>query len=868
MSASSSNTTSSGPNRFRGDAASFSPSQTSPSMIHQQYQQHIYPDYLYGSPSMVPNQYYPYMPYMIHPSSPYAEFNPYGQAYQAYPVQIPQYPGQPYPVIPGGVGANGMNMAAMNMNMNMNMNMGMGMGMGMMNRPKSAHARSKNHHHSSGSVGYNTSNGSKESISNDLSASSSTDNFKQTPSSAKRHSDTKGGLSDEAKQPESNRQNTSVEKQGSKSDVKVSTEQGSKVNEALHFPLYFNSNLDSFINAQKTSIKRRTEKVNEKKERLAKALTNRGVENQSLIINRVDGVKIIDHNESNAIESVENDSYNKYLQSARSSSNAREADKIAFAANGNIDDNKASGKPSNWASILQNTLATAPRKPKAPSKSGGSVSHSKSPSISTQAVSPQQPPSVENADMSTATFPLGVLLLNMMFDKKFSLKSSRTNTPVYKIKKRGLTNTGNICYMNAILQILLYCEPFNKMLKLIETKTVGNLGNKSSTPLLDLVIKFFNEFSSSQRNSNASNKAFAVENFYLSLIANEKFQHLKWGQQEDAEEFLGYLLDGLHEEFVNATKSLTTPQVDGLIQNFQKMHDGNDDYTVHEFKANVKNTMKILKKYAEPANEREDAESDNDGWAEVGSNNRKVSAKRTVEIEPSPITNIFGGQFRSVLQIPKSKESESITLDPYQCIQLDISDPAIGTIEEAFKHMNEPEKIPYKSANKEVIAKKQTFIDQLPNALVIHLKRFSYQQGTRDGSDAGDDSAQPRSNGGIGGIEKLRKKITYSHTLTIPNEVLSPITQKQSANGYHYKLFGVVYHHGIGAEGGHYTCDVLRKSSLHDSQEESNDKKIDNEWIRIDDTQVESIDKNEVLDSGSEESSKNAYILFYQKILI
>lgn len=861
MSASSSNTTSSGPNRFRGDAASFSPSQTSPSMIHQQYQQHIYPDYLYGSPLMAPNQYYPYMPYMIHPSAPYAEFNPYGQAYQAYPLQIPQYPGHPYPVIPGGVGANGMNMAAMNMNMSM------GMGMGVMNRPKLAHARSKNHHHSSGSVGYNNSNGSKESLSNDISASSSTDNFKQPPPFTKRHSDTKGGSYDEAKQSEPHRQSTPTRKLGTKLDTEASTEQGSKVNEALHFPLYFNLNLDSFIHAQKTLLKKRREKENDKKERLVKALTDRGVENQGLIINRVDGVKIIDYNESNVIESVENDSYNKYLQSARNSSSSREGDKTAFASNGNIDDNKASGKPSNWAAILQNTPATLPRKPKAPSKSGNSVGHSKSPSISTQSPLPQELTLAENSDTSAATFPLGVLVLNIMFDKKFSLTSARTNIPVYKIKKRGLTNTGNICYMNAILQVLLYCEPFNKMLKLVETKTVGNLGNKSSTPLLDLVVKFFKEFSSLQRNSNGIIKPFAVENFYLSLIANEKFQHLKWGQQEDAEEFLGYLLDGLHEEFVNATRMLTTPQVDGLIQNFQKMHEGSDDYNVREFKANVKNTIKILKKYSEPANEGEDAESENDGWAEVGSNNRKVSAKRTVEIEPSPITSIFGGQFRSVLQIPKSKESESITLDPYQCIQLDISDPSIGTIEEAFKHMNETEKIPYKTANKEVIAKKQTFIDQLPNVLVIHLKRFSYQQVARDGSHA-DDSAQNRSTGGLGGIEKLRKKITYSHTLTIPNEVLSPITQKQSVNGHHYKLFGVVYHHGVGAEGGHYTCDVLRKSSLHDSQEESNDKKIDNEWIRIDDTQVESIDKNEVLDSGSEESSKNAYILFYQKILI
>lgn len=523
----------------------------------------------------------------------------------------------------------------------------------------------------------------------------------------------------------------------------------------------------------------------------------------------------------------------------------------------------------NWADMLQKKAAAAAVAAK---KTEKSVASSPAASATNAPASKQSVSEVPTSEPSS--FPLGITLLKLMFDSSYSPFAH--DSPIFKIKPRGLTNTGNICYMNAVLQVLLYCEPFNRLFKVIELKTIGSLSTKSGTPLMDTTINFFKEFATKQQQPGP--KALSPEKFYFQLIKLPKFSHLKWGQQEDAEEFLGYFLDGLHEEFALALKSLLPEQIEDLCKT----------ESTPNFKLNVKSTMKIINKTAgEEKNDNEDSDSDSSSWNEVAGGGKKaVAAKRTVEIEPTPISSLFVGQFRSVLTIPKSKESQLITLDPFQCIQLDISDSRINTIEDAFKIFNELEDIPYKtSTSSQVIAKKQTFIDAFPNVLVIHLKRFLYAAGkanenefndnvnhnideinndSNDNEDDKDNSTNSNSNE-LGSVGKLRKKVKYTHTFTIPNECISPAVKKQQPNiSKSYRLIGVVYHHGNSTDAGHYTCDVLRRSSVFDEEDELIGKKFDNEWIRIDDTQVQQVDKLDVL--NGEEGSKTAYILMYQKI--
>ena len=89
---------------------------------------------------------------------------------------------------------------------------------------------------------------------------------------------------------------------------------------------------------------------------------------------------------------------------------------------------------------------------------------------------------------------------------------------------------------------------------------------------------------------------------------------------------------------------------------------------------------------------------------------------------------------------------------------------------------------------KEIEASRSLYLDELPSVLILHLKRFIY-----------DDS----------GSQKLLKNIDFPVDLEIPKEILS----SNSRNKYHpkqrsFKLFAVVYHNGKEATLGHYVTDV------------------------------------------------------------
>jgi ubiquitin carboxyl-terminal hydrolase 10 len=160
--------------------------------------------------------------------------------------------------------------------------------------------------------------------------------------------------------------------------------------------------------------------------------------------------------------------------------------------------------------------------------------------------------------------------------------------------------------------------------------------------------------------------------------------------------------------------------------------------------------------------------SPDEGWLEVGKK-QKTHVVRSTENRESAITRIFGGTLRSVLHTPGSKDS--VTLEPYQPLQLDIQSPAVLSISDALKNISEPEIVPgvWSAARKtNVDATKQVYIDSFPPVLILHLKRFVYDPMEQN-------------------VVKRFKPVGYGIDLSVPQEVVAPGKRGVVVK---YRLFG------------------------------------------------------------------------------
>ncbi|KAJ3205221.1 hypothetical protein HK099_000891, partial [Clydaea vesicula] len=353
------------------------------------------------------------------------------------------------------------------------------------------------------------------------------------------------------------------------------------------------------------------------------------------------------------------------------------------------------------------------------------------------------------------------------------------------IRPRGLINVGNMCFMNVILQLLVHCVPFhNFFMKYLKD---FSFSLKNETPLMEAMLNFFKEFKEEEAGAIFDTKiiensdAFAPEYVYDILRSLKKNQTQK---VKDAEEFLGYLLDGLHEEL-----------------------------------------LKVISGFPEGKSEEEKA-SESESWVEVGPKN-KTLVPRIAEHVESHITKLFSGKMRSVVKCPGQKAS--VTLEPFSAIQLDITPDNVNTIEDALVNLNVPEHLEdFSSAKGEKIeATKQNFIESIPPILILHLKRFIYNE--------------------LGGTQKVFKHVEYNERLKIKPEIISSTT-RASHSKTEYRLSSVVYHHGKLAAGGHYTVDVQRQNS---------------EWLNIDDDSIKPVSVEDVV---KEHFDKQAYMLVYIRI--
>lgn len=366
----------------------------------------------------------------------------------------------------------------------------------------------------------------------------------------------------------------------------------------------------------------------------------------------------------------------------------------------------------------------------------------------------------------------------------------RKSGPVAFIEPRGLTNSGNMCYMLAVLQGLTFCTPFYDFLDQVGKNAVHSF--KSETPMLDAMIMYIREFKVLARaepaalrqnlkkaDYDAHGRPFTPDFVYHATKEIPRFASMTYGHQQDAEEFLGFLLESLNDECTAAVRNSTSRPSSSAGSSGSASPDGTSD-----------------------------------GWLEVGHRQKTAVMQSSGHSSASPINSIFVSQLRSELTAPGRQAS--VTVEPYQTLQLHIDSPDVHNIGDALRLMTASEKVRVDGpSGDKVDGSKRLHIQTLPPVLILHLKRFQFDSGT---------------------IKKISKKVGYPLQLDIPRELLS---HGKSDPAPKYRLNAVVYHHGKHANGGHYTVDVLRSD--------------ESDWIRVDDTSVRRIAKSDVVEAGAKD---------------
>ncbi len=259
-----------------------------------------------------------------------------------------------------------------------------------------------------------------------------------------------------------------------------------------------------------------------------------------------------------------------------------------------------------------------------------------------------------------------------------------------------------MCFANSVLQILLHCPPFLKLFH-----ELGKLGySATDAPLTHATIEFLNEFVAKKQQPEEERDSFIPAGIYDAMKEKKRFDNMRGGHQEDAEEFLGFYLDTLEEELL----AMITPE----------------------------------QPIAAVEEHEEDAPPVDDGWLEVGKKNRTV-VTRTVKSTNSPITKIFGGKARSTLRAPTQKDS--VIVEDWRALRLDIQPEHIHTIEDAVKHISDPQTIQRGGGMGD--ASQQMLVEALPAILILHVKRFHFDTT-------------------VGDVVKVGKQIVFGPELEIP----------------------------------------------------------------------------------------------------
>ena len=376
------------------------------------------------------------------------------------------------------------------------------------------------------------------------------------------------------------------------------------------------------------------------------------------------------------------------------------------------------------------------------------------------------------------------------------LYTSRPITRYLKLPRTGLVNFGVTCYMNATVQCLTATIPLSQFFLDDKWKGLCQKGNwKGSKGLMPDV--FANLVRCLWGGQYQSVRPTTLRG--LSAQVNPQ-----WGdeRQQDAKEYLEFLLDVLHEDLnVNWDRS----------------------------------QLKPLDFEQETKRERMDVSSVS-----------RIEWVRYCHRDSSYITSLFAGQHASRLRCTTCHNT-STTYETFFSISVEIPRSGKSDIHDCLRSYTSEEKLsrddtwrcPYCKCNRE--ATKQITITRAPQVLVVHFKRFA--MGKRDVAKKVHTPINFPLNGlDIGRYMVSRKENDGS------NAQSTEFPDLATAPPFTYDAFAVMRHLGQTGNGGHYIA--IAKDAARGC------------WRKYDDDRVKDLDPNK-LKSSDRLQNDQAYIVFY-----
>ncbi|KAI7857985.1 hypothetical protein BDC45DRAFT_499808 [Circinella umbellata] len=329
---------------------------------------------------------------------------------------------------------------------------------------------------------------------------------------------------------------------------------------------------------------------------------------------------------------------------------------------------------------------------------------------------------------------------------RISSDNSASQLSTVQIGKTGLKNLGNTCFMSSIIQCLSGTTPLARYLLTGMYKQHVNKSNPLGTG--GVLVQSLAELIRVMWSGNYN--FISPVTFRQALV---RFAPQFAGtEQQDSQEFLMFLLDGLHED-VNVVLERPRPKPEDPAEEerFEQLQD----------------------------------------WQASG-----IAWNKYLERNESIIVSLFQGQYRSRLTCLTCKKT-STTYNTFMSLSLPI--PAKGsvstvTLYQCLDAFVKEEVLEGDDAwncprcKKLRRSSKSLTLSRMPVVLLIHLKRFSFEGPFRNKLETM--------------VDCPTRNLDLSNY--VPNSMIPPNTEKPV---FKYDLYGVSNHYGS-LTGGHYTAAV------------------------------------------------------------